>query len=205
VNKARPRSPSIFVLSGPSGVGKDSVIDKLQGVVPRLHVVVTVTTRSMRPGEENGRSYFFVTEEEFLHRNGLGDLVAVATVHGHWYGAPVSDIESALSSGHDVLLKVDVQGAAQLRTQLTGAVYVFLAPTSLQSLQRRLTRRQTESAVERDRRLRDAEREMEQVSFYDYCVVNAAGRLETSVCEVAAIITAERLRVHHERATVSVR
>lgn len=180
-------------------------MDGIRRRFPDMHVIVTATTRPPRPGEEDGRSYHFLSKREYAHKQRHKELIAGATVHGHQYGAPVSDIAHALEEGRNVLLKVDVQGAAQLRTEVTGATFIFIAPGSLTALGTRLEGRRTESLEERRRRLRDAREEMAQAPLYDYCVINAEGQLEHTIGQVACIITAENLRMRRKPSVVRVR
>lgn len=188
----------LVVLSGPSGVGKDSLIHALKERVPDLCYTVTMTTRPMRPEEVDGRSYHFVTDQQYADLLDAGELLAPAQVHGYWYGAPAAAVRSALQSGQDVLLKIDVQGAMHLRRRLPQAVFVFLAPPSQHDLVERLRARHTESGELLERRLRDASFELEQLPSYDYVVVNEDGGLDAAVEAVACIIRAERLRVRRQ-------
>lgn len=192
------QSPILFVLSGPSGVGKDSVIRELRRQFPDLHYAVTATTRSPRPGEVPGRSYHFVTRPEYDSMLDRGELLAPAEVHGHWYGAPIAELRQAFAAGDDVLLKIDVQGAIRVRRRLPQAVFIFLAPPSVDDLLVRLAARRTESEEELKRRLRDAQFEMAQLPAYDYVVVNREENLEEAVQAVACIISAERHRVQRQ-------
>lgn len=194
-----PHSPLLIILSGPSGAGKDTVIERLREQRPAMHYVVTVTTRAPRPGEIPGKSYIFVSQEEYDTMRDRGELLAPADVHGHWYGAPVDQIRRALARGQDVLLKVDVQGARQVRRRIPQAVYVFLAPPTFEELSERMRHRHTESPADLERRLRDARYEMEQMPQYDYLVINRRDELDRAVGNLACIIEAERLRIHRPR------
>lgn len=186
----------LIVLSGPSGVGKDSVLRQLATRVQNLALVVTATTRPPRPGEVPDTSYHFISREEYERRLQGGEFLAPAQVHGHWYGAPLASIRQALERGQDVLLKIDVQGALALRAQIPSAIFVFLAPPSFRDLVLRLRSRQTEGDGEVDTRLRDAQFELEQAAGYDYLVVNVRDDLECAVRDLQCIIQAERLRTH---------
>ncbi len=189
----------LFVLSGPSGVGKDSVIRALKAEGFPLQYVVTVTTRPRRPTEVHGRDYFFVSPAEFQRLKDQGRLLEWAVVHGHEYGTPLDQVQAALAAGQDVLLKIDVQGAAQVKRRVPGAVFIFLAPPSLEDLAARLAQRGTESPEALARRLADAQAELQRLREYDYVVINRAGALEMAVAHLKAIITAERLRVQPRR------
>lgn len=188
----------LAVLSGPSGVGKDSVLRELRGRLCGICHPISVTTRPPRPGELPGKSYFFVTHEEYDRMLDRGELLAPANVHGNWYGMPVHQVQEALHRGEDVLLKIDVQGAMQLRRRFPQAVFIFLAPPSFAHLCERLVSRSTESPDGLNRRIHDAEFEMAQLPQYDYVVINREGGLEHAVGEVQCIITAERLRVQRQ-------
>ncbi len=197
-----PRAGILFVLSGPSGVGKDSVISRLKERGLPLHFAITVTTRPMRPGEVDGVNYYFRTVSEFERMRAAGELLEWAVVHGNHYGTPREQIRQALHSGKDVLLKVDVQGAAAVRSRVPGAVLIFLAPPSMTELVERLESRGTESAGELSLRIRNADHEMADLPNYDYVVVNYRERLDETVDKVQAIITAEGCRVKPRQAEV---
>lgn len=185
----------LFVLSGPSGVGKDSVINRLRQRGLPLHFAVTVTTRPKRPGEVHGVNYFFATCEEFERMRREGELLECAIVHGNKYGTPRAQVREALLAGKDVLLKIDVQGAALVRRRVPGAISIFIAPPSVSELIERLEARGTESAGELRTRIQDANSELADLPNYDYVVVNYRERLDDTVDKVAAIITAEHCRV----------
>ncbi len=192
------RPPILFILSGPSGVGKDTVIRELQTVVTDLHYAVTGTTRAPRPSEIEGTSYFFLTKESYDDMMDQGELLAPAQVHGNWYGAPLEPLREAFARGRDVLLKIDVQGAIAVRRRIPQAVFIFLAPSSPEVLRNRLSARNTESQEELDRRLADAEIELAQMPHYDYCVVNMDDDLRATVQSVSCIVAAERLRIDRQ-------
>jgi guanylate kinase len=156
--------------------------------------VPTVTTRPPRPEERDGVDYRFLTEEEYDRLLAGGGLLEHAEVYGLRYGVPKAPIQEALAHGEDVVMRVDVQGAATLRRLRPEAVLVFLAPASLEELEERLQRRRTEDDIVLRRRLETARREMEQQGIFDYVVINANGRLEEAVERLAAIIEAERNR-----------
>ena len=192
------RSPLLVVLSGPSGVGKDTVIRRLRDVLPDLHYAVTATTRAPRPGEKHGESYYFLKRSEYEEMLDRGELLAPAQVHGNWYGAPLQPLRAAFARGEDVLLKIDVQGAIAVRRRFPQAVFLFLAPSAPHELVDRLGSRQTESEEDLDRRIRDAEFELAQLPHYDYCVINHEGDLDGTVGDVACVISAERLRINRQ-------
>ncbi len=189
-----PSQGLLFVLSAPSGTGKDSVIQALQAQGSRFYVVASVTTRAMRPGESEGNPYHFITTAHFEKMIEHDELLEYALVHGHWYGQPLQPIRENLQGGRDVLLKIDVQGAATVRKKLPGAIFIFLVPGSLEELVWRLTARQTETEEERQRRLNDARLELAQRDHYDYVIVNRQNHLDEAVECLRAIMQAEHCR-----------
>jgi guanylate kinase len=191
-----PASGLVFVLSGPSGVGKSTLIERLkQDSFPITHCV-TATTRPRRQGEVEGIHYYFLDEATYDRLLESEQFLEHAVVHNlHRYGIPLHSIRDGLRRGQDVILAPDVQGASTVRWKLPNAVTVFLRPSSLEELAPRLAARGTESDEERRIRLATAEREMQRVSEYDYVIVNQRDRLDQAVSDLKAIITAERLRV----------
>ena len=191
-----PASGLVFVLSGPSGVGKSSLIERLkQDQFPITHCV-TATTRPMRVGEEHGVHYYFLAEAEYDDLLERAQFLEHAVVHNLYrYGIPLHSIRDGLRRGKDVILAPDVQGASTVRWKLPNAITIFLRPPSLEELVPRLAARGTETDDERQIRLQTAEREMQRMSEYDYVVVNRADRLDQAVGDLKAIILAERLRV----------
>ena len=188
--------PLLVVISGPSGVGKDAVIEELKKKGRPWHFVISATTRSPRPGEQDGVDYIFLDEETFLEMRDGGQLLESAQYSGRWYGVPRSQVSDALEAGKDVFLKIEVQGADTVRQLAPDALFIFLAPASFDELAGRLARRQTEDAGEAQRRLEIARQELDRMARYDYCVVNRDGLLHEAVSDIEAIITAEKLRVN---------
>ena len=186
----------LFVLSAPSGTGKDTVIHALKEQGMDFHVVASVTTRAPRPGESDGNPYYFVSQEQFQGMVDRNELIEYAQVHGNWYGQPMQQIQDNLQKGRDVLLKIDVHGAATVRKKVSGATYIFLVPGSVEELVERLTNRQTETSEERQRRINDAEYELAQREHYEYVIENRQGRLEEAVENLKAIMRAEHCRTH---------
>src|SRR6266516_7737909 len=186
----------LFVLSAPSGTGKDSVINALKQQGMDFYVVPSVTTRAPRPGESEGNPYHFISEEKFKQMVDKGELLEYANVHGNWYGQPRQVIRDNLRAGRDVLLKIDVQGAATIHRKVPQAIFIFLVPSSLEELTQRLATRQTETEEERLRRLADAREELTQQYWYDYVVVNRQGHLQEAVDQLRAIMLAEHARTH---------
>lgn len=185
----------VFVLSGPSGVGKDSVARCLREQGFPLGYCITATTRRQRPGETHGVNYFFVSGDDFDRMRVTGELLEYALVHENYYGIPLWQVRDGLRAGNDLLITVDVQGAATVRARLPNALLIFLAPPTLDELIPRLKSRGTETEEERALRLANAARELEQRCRYDYCVVNYRDRLEETADQVRSIIVAERCRV----------
>lgn len=193
ISPLRPRG-LLFVLSAPSGTGKDTVISALRTRGLDFHVVASVTTRAPRAGESEGNPYHFISKEAFDRMIAQNELLEYANVHGNWYGQPMQPIRDNLRAGRDVLLKIDVQGAATVRKKVPGAIYIFLVPGSVEELVERLTQRQTETEAERLRRLADAHKELAQRNHYDYVVVNRQGHLQEAVEYLRAIMLAEHCR-----------
>ncbi len=192
----------LVIVSGPSGVGKDTVIDALRrhpdGV--RRHYVVTCTTRPRRPYEVDGVHYRFLDDAGFLALKQAGGLLESTEVHGHWYGTPRQQVRDALRTGDDVILKIDVQGAAVVKQKVPEALLVFLVPPSLEDLFVRLQSRATESANELDIRQRNAALELAHQDDYDYVVVNETGEVERTAARIDQIIRAEKA-AHPDRRT----
>ncbi|UCH74293.1 MAG: guanylate kinase [Rhodospirillales bacterium] len=183
----------MLVLSSPSGAGKTTISREILSRDARLEMSVSATTRPKRPGEVEGRDYFFVGEEEFRLRINRQELLEHATVFGHLYGTPRQPVEDALAAGRDVLFDIDWQGTQQLREAARAdLVSVFILPPSTQELERRLKARAQDSDEVVAQRMAKAADEMSHWPEYDYIVVNH--RIAASVAEVEAILTAERLR-----------
>lgn len=191
--KAAP--PLLIVLSGPSGVGKDSVLNRMRDLNFPFHFVVTATSRTMRPGEIDGFDYHFVTTERFEAMIEADELLEWALVYGQYKGIPKFDVRQAMATGRDVLLRINVDGAAALRHLAPAALFIFLAPASTDELRQRLSMRRTENVSEIEARLALASSELEQVEHFDYVVINREGHLDEAVNQIRAIITAEKQRV----------
>ncbi|CAN5427448.1 guanylate kinase [soil metagenome] len=190
----------LVVISGPSGVGKDTIIEKLRErhPDPRRHFVVTYKTRERRESEQDGVDYHFVSEAAFRELHAAGQLLEAAEVHGHWSGTPRNQVVEALESGRDAVLKIDVQGARAIREQAPEALLIFVAPPSIEALVGRLRGRGTETAEDLARRQRDAADELARQDEYDHVVVNETGLPERTAAEIEEIIRAEHA-VHPDR------
>jgi guanylate kinase len=187
-------NPLLVVVSGPSAVGKDSVIKRMKELNYPFHFVVTATTRPPREGEQHGEDYFFLSEEEFLRLLDEGELLEHALVYGQHKGIPKDQIRRALASGKDVMMRIDVQGAATVHSLLPDAILIFLIAGSEEELIGRLRKRGTETAESLARRIATVREEMERLAEFDYVVVNRDGELDCAVEKIAAIITAEKCR-----------
>jgi guanylate kinase len=179
----------VFVITGPSGVGKGTLIRGLLERVPELELSVSATTRDPRPGERGGVEYHFLDADEFERRAQAGDFVEHADYSGRRYGTLRSELERRLADGAPVVLEIEVQGARQVREALPDAVLVFIAPPSTEALRARLVGRGTDAGEQIEQRLRTAERELEARSEFAHVVVN--DRLEQATGELAAIVQSE--------------
>ncbi|XP_051129648.1 guanylate kinase 2, chloroplastic/mitochondrial [Andrographis paniculata] len=196
-------NPLIIVISGPSGVGKDAVIKRLREVRDDLHFVVTATSREKRSGEIDGEDYFFVSKDEFVAMVEKDELLEYAMVYGDYKGIPKQQIRDYMSKGFDIVLRVDIQGAATLRRILkNNAVFVFLVAESEEALVRRLIDRRTESGEALMMRVASAREELKHLRKFDYVVVNRDGELEGAVSVLESIIDAEKAKVEQRNAVV---
>ena len=192
----------MVVISGPSGVGKDAVLERMKSSNVPYHFAVTATARPKRENEVDGVDYIFVERDEFQSMIRNDELLEWAEVYGNPYGVPKSPVRVALARGQDVILKIDVQGADNIRRLVPGAVYVFLAPPDMSELEHRLTRRRTESTETLKVRLATAAKELEEAAKFDYVVVNRTGRLDKAVEEINSIIRRERARPGRARIVI---
>jgi guanylate kinase len=190
----------LVIISGPSGVGKDTIIDALRERRhdPEYHYVVTCTTRARRPGEVDGVDYHFLDRATFAAQRAAGEFLEANQVHGNWYGTPRSQVREALAQGRDVILKIDVQGAQVVKEKIPGALLIFLIPPSLEDLFQRLLSRATETADELEIRQRNAAIELARQEDYDYVVTNETGQVERTAERIDQIIVEEH-RAHPDR------
>lgn len=179
----------LFVLSGPSGVGKGTVIEALEEEPLDIEYSVSVTTRAPRPGEKEGEDYYFVDEKEFFRMKENDDFLEWALVHNNYYGTLREKVENILESGKNLILELDIQGAKQIREKFPQAVLIFLLPPSLEELEHRLNKRGSENNESKKIRLHNARKELKQTVNYDYQVENV--HLEETVRRVKEIIAGE--------------
>ncbi len=192
-----PEQPALLVvISGPSGVGKDSVLRGLKERGLPFRFVPTMNTRPRRPDEQDGVDYYFVTTAEFVALLEQGELLEHAVVYGDYKGIPKRPIREALQSGQDVVVRVDVQGAATLKRLVPEAVFIFLTAPNEEELVARLQNRKTESSESLRIRIATAREELQRIPEFDYMVINRADHLEAAVQDVIAIICAEHCRIH---------
>jgi guanylate kinase len=190
----------LFVISGPSGVGKTSLCNAVMATVPNVKASISCTTRAPRPGEQDGREYFFVSPETFDHYVATEAFLEWAWVHEQRYGTLRSQVEAGTATGHDMLLTIDVQGAAKLRAAQVEARYIFVLPPSWATLATRLQQRGSEDEDVRKRRLTVARQELRQYTAYDYAIIN--DQLDTAAAALQAIIVAERQRIERVAPTL---
>jgi len=187
-------NPLLVVISGPSGVGKDATVRRMKELNYPFHFVVTATSRPARQGEQNGVDYFFVSKGEFESWIDKGELIEHALVYGEHKGIPKEQVRRALASGQDVVMRVDVQGAATVRRLIPDAVLIFLLAESEDALLTRLRSRKTETRESLQRRIDTLRQEMQRIPEFDYAVVNREGHLDRTVEKIVAIVTAEKCR-----------
>lgn len=183
----------LVVFSGPSGVGKDTVLEELANIYTGFRRCVTTTTRTRRDYEIDGQDYTFISVQAFRDRIDRGEFLEWAEVHGNLYGTPRKWVEDRLGEGTDIILKIDVQGGANVKKQMPSALLVFVAPPSMQELERRLRGRNSESQKDIAERLANAKRELDQIPDYDYVVENDT--VAKAADELRAILVAEHCRV----------
>ena len=195
-------NPLVVVISGPSGVGKDTLLERMSEMGFDYHFTVTATTRAPRPGEICGVNHFFLTRDRFLEMVDNSELLEWARVFGNFYGVPKEQVRQALAKGTHVLIRVDVQGARRLRTIVPEAVFIFVAPPSTESLRVRLLERGVNSAEDMDTRLRAADVEIREASMFDHVVVNEDDKQDEAVVKVREIIRRESMRCPPRRVKI---
>jgi len=190
-----PIKPLLIVLSGPSGAGKDAILTRMKELGYPLEYITTVTTRRQRANERDNVDYHFVSTEKFQEMISSNELLEWANVYGSWYGVPKQKIKQALDKGHDIIIKVDIQGAATIKRILPQAVFIFVMPPSIEELTTRLKQRHTESPFDLALRVNTAKEEIRQLPLFDYVVLNKQDEIDLAISHIAAIITAEKCRV----------
>lgn len=194
--------PLLIVISGPSGVGKDTIMLRMQERGMPFHFVVTATTRAKRENEVHGVDYFFVSKEEFARMIEQDELIEYAIVYSDYKGIPKQQVRQALASGQDVVMRLDVQGAETVRRLAPEALLIFLTTESEEELVRRLKTRKTETPDELALRIATARQELKRVAAFDYVIINHDYKLDETVDTVHAIIDAEHHRVKHRKVTL---
>ena len=194
--------PLLIVVSGPSGVGKDSLVQRMEERGCPFYFVVTATDRPPRAEETDGEDYFFVSTEEFERMIEEDELLEYADVYGQYKGVPKQQIRVAMASGKDVVMRLDVQGAATIREIAPQAVLIFLTASSERELEQRLRDRGGDSLEQVERRIKKAREEMKQLPSFDYFVVNRDSELDRAVNDVLAIIRAEHCRVDQRKVSL---
>jgi guanylate kinase len=191
-----PPNPLLIVISGPSGVGKDSVLEEMKSRGLPFHFVITATTRSPRPEETDGVDYFFLSQDEFARMIDEGELLEYAVVYQDYKGIPKSQVRKALASGKNVIMRIDVQGAETVRKLAKDALLIFLTPQNEEELIDRLQNRNTEDKESLKLRIATTRQEYNKIDLFDYIVVNKDEQLMVAVDMIEAIIKAEQQRVH---------
>ncbi len=186
---------NLIVISGPSGCGKGTICAELLKNNPELFLSVSMTTREPRDGEINGVNYYFVTKDEFLDKIDDGDMLEYAVVYnGNYYGTPKDQVEKKLEQGIDVILEIEIEGAAKVNETMPEGIFIFIMPPSMRELKRRLIKRNTETKEQIIERFKRAYREINEVSKYNYIVIN--DEVKNAVSKVESIIKAEKCRVN---------
>ncbi len=182
----------LFVVSGPSGAGKGTLVAKLLSSLAGVKRSVSVTTRPKRPGEVDGYDYYFLTEEEFEQKREEGEFLESATVHKYLYGTLYSEVKHKLLAGEDVILEIDVQGALQVKKKIPDSILIFIQPPSIAELEHRLKKRQTETPDDFAARIDAALKEMKAAYNYDYVIVN--DKVDRAVKELIKVVSEERAK-----------
>jgi len=201
----RKPSPLLIVISGPSGAGKDTVMQRMQERGFPFHFVVTATTRPKREAEVEGKDYWFVSKEEFARMIEANELIEYAMVYGDYKGIPRAQVREALASGKDVVMRLDVQGAETVRKLTPEALLIFVTTETEDELERRLRNRNSENSDTLALRIATARKELQRIQAFDYVVINRDFQLDDTVDKVRAIIAAEHLRVEHRRVALLAR
>ena len=187
-------NPLLVVISGPSGVGKDAILEQLRIHRPDFSYAVTATTRPMRANEKDGYDYIFLSKNQFFDLLAKDEFLEHAEVYGYYYGVPKKQIREALNNATNAFVKIDVQGARTIKSLARNALLIFIAPPSLMELERRLRERKADSAAQMDIRIATAKHEMDQSSWFDSVVINDTDKLEDTVEQILEIVASEQNR-----------
>jgi|WetSurMetagenome_2_1015567.scaffolds.fasta_scaffold03343_9 guanylate kinase len=187
--------PLLIVLSGPSGAGKDAILNRMRELKCSFEFITTATTRSRRATERDNIDYHFVSVTKFKNMIENNELLEWAHVYGNYYGVPKQPVRLALERQQDVIVKVDIQGAASIKKLAPQAIFIFVITPTLEELKERLTQRKTETTMDMSLRLKTAEEELKQLYLFDYLVVNYRNRIDQAVSDINAIIRAEKCRL----------
>ena len=197
--EGRPRWPLLIVISGPSGAGKDSVMQRMRERGLEFHFITTATTRGRRPNEVDGRDYLFISHEEFARMIEADEFMEHALVYGDYKGVPKEQVRQALNTGHDVVMRLDVQGAETVKKLVPAALLIFITTDNEEDLIARLQERSTETPDQLAIRIATTRQELKRMGGFDYVIVNHDDQLDHTVDVVRAIIEAEHHRVEHRR------
>ena len=198
MSSTKPSAGSVFIVAAPSGAGKSSLVNALLAQEPGIVLSVSFTTRAPRPGEQDGREYFFVSEAEFREREARSEFLESAQVHGNFYGTSKRLIEEHTRAGRDVLLEIDWQGAQQVRRQFPDAVGIFILPPSIEALEQRLKHRAQDSDEVIARRVQNAAGEIAHAVEFDYVIMNE--NFDTALSQLVSIARASRCRFGQQAA-----
>jgi len=197
--KKPEKTPLLIVISGPSGIGKDSVVDGLKERNLPFHFVITATSRPPRENEEHGKDYFFYDEEKFKEMIKAGEFLEHAWVYSAYKGVPKTQVREALASGEDVVMRLDVQGAETVYNLCPDAILIFLTANTKEEWQQRLEDRRSETKEEMQLRIETAKKEYQKLDLFDYIVINHQDQLDHTLDVIESIIDAEHHRVHPRR------
>lgn len=182
----------LIVISGPSGVGKDAVVNRLKSLEPSISTIITATTRKRRQYEKEGEHYIFLEEDEFLRKIQNKEFLEWAQVYQNKYGVLFKEIKKGFEKNSIILIKTDIQGAATIKQKLPQSVLIFLTPTSINDLENHLEKRKTESNDHVLQRLNEAKKELQKIQIFDYQIENREGMINATLSQLEAIITIER-------------
>ena len=182
------QAPKIFLISGPSGVGKDSIVEEIRKIYTDFHFVITAVTRTKRNDEIDGKNHFFVTEDKFNEMIENDELIEWSKVYKNYYGVPKNQVYEGIRNGKNVLIKIDVQGAKTIKKNEDNAIFIFLAPPNLRELEKRLKDRMTETPEALIKRIQTAEHEMKESHWFDYIIINHTDKLNETIHQIDEII-----------------